>query len=154
MAGATGCLLQVFHVSHLDTFSVFTQYAKMRRGLRTGDGSWADEVSMYLQKIFDPAAHAYRVRYAIANILRDRVAHEGAFTNCLELEDADEVICAILRRGLKNQKLRAALRKSHLINLNDWLVLHPEFSEAYYAPEQSCLRQHNPGSRRWNRRRT
>ena len=73
-----------------------------------------DESRMYLQKVFDPAARAYRVRYAIANILRDRLVNEGAFKNCLEMEDADEVIRAILRRGLKNPKLRAALERSHI----------------------------------------
>jgi len=31
------------------------------------------EVCMYLQKVYDPAACMYRVRYAIATILRDRV---------------------------------------------------------------------------------
>jgi hypothetical protein len=90
---------------------------------------------MYLPRVYDPAAHGYRVRYAIANILRDHVVNEGAFNNCFEMEDGDEVICAILRRGLKNAKLRAALEGSHLVNLTHWLVLHPEFSEAYHAPE-------------------
>lgn len=90
---------------------------------------------MYLPKVYDPAAHAYRVRYAIANILRDRVVNEGAFNNCFEMDDADEVICAILRRGLKNPKLRAALERSHLINLAQWLAPRPEFSEAYYTTE-------------------
>ncbi len=91
---------------------------------------------MYLPKVFDPAAHAYRVRYAIANILRDRAPREGAFTNCFEMEDEEEVILDILRRGLKNPKLRSALQASHLVNLNDWLIRHPEYSEAYYAADQ------------------
>ena len=42
---------------------------------------------------------------------------------------------AILRRGLKNPKLRTALETSHLVNPTDWRVLHPEFSEAYRASE-------------------
>ncbi|HEY7307301.1 MAG TPA: hypothetical protein VH601_24470 [Bryobacteraceae bacterium] len=87
---------------------------------------------MYLPRVYEPAAHAYRVRYAIANILRDRIVNEGAFRNCFEMEDGDEVICAILRRGLKSSKLRAALERSHLINLTQWLALRPEFSEAYH----------------------
>ncbi len=91
--------------------------------------------SMYLPKVYDPAARAYRVRYAIANILRDRVVNEGAFNTCFEMDDAEEVICAILRRGLKNPKLRAALERSHLINLARWLTPRPQFSEAYYSPE-------------------
>jgi hypothetical protein len=57
---------------------------------------------MYLPKVYDPGGYAYRVRYAIANMMRDRVVNEGAFNNCFEMEDGDEVICAILRRGLKN----------------------------------------------------
>jgi hypothetical protein len=91
--------------------------------------------TMYLPRVYDPAAHAYRVRYAIANILRDRLVNEGAFHNCFEMEDGDEVICAILRRGLKNPKLRGALEGSHLVNLVHWLDLHPEFSEAYHSTE-------------------
>jgi hypothetical protein len=97
---------------------------------------------MYLSKVFSPGAMAYRVRYAIANILRDRLRNEGAFRNCFEMEDADEVVLAILRRGLKNHKLRRALEASHLVNLNDWLVLHPEYSEPYYAAwSQDCERK-------------
>jgi hypothetical protein len=91
--------------------------------------------SMHLSKVYDPTARAYRVQYAIAKILRDRAANEGAFTNCFEMEDRDDVILAILRRGLKNPKLRIALETSHLVNLTDWLVLHPELSEAYRASE-------------------
>jgi hypothetical protein len=52
------------------------------------------------------------------------------------MEDADQVIQIILRRGLKNQKLRTALHGSHLINLDQWLRPYPEFSEAYYFPEE------------------
>jgi hypothetical protein len=103
---------------------------------------------VYLPKVFDPAARAYRLRYAIANILRDRVVNEGAFRNCFEMGDGDEVIRTILRRGLKNPKLRAALRRSHLINLTDWLILFPEFSEAYYVSETQPPATKAPGSRR------
>lgn len=94
---------------------------------------------MNLPKVYDPAARDYRIRYALSNILRDRVVNEGAFLNCFEMGDGDEVIRAILRRGLKNPKLRVALRRSHLINLTDWLILNPEFSEAYYADEPQSL---------------
>jgi hypothetical protein len=87
---------------------------------------------MYLPRVYDPVEHAYRVRYAVGTILRGRIANDGAFQNCLEMEDAGEVIRAILRRGLNNRKLRAALQNSHIINLVQWLVLYPEFSEPYY----------------------
>jgi hypothetical protein len=100
--------------------------------------------AMYLPKVFDPAAHGYRVRYAIANILRDRAPHEGAFTNCFEMEDREEVILDILRRGLKNRKLRAALQGSHLINLTEWLIRHPEYSEAYYTANERDLCMSQP----------
>jgi len=90
---------------------------------------------MYLPMIYDTGAHAYRVRYAIATILRDRVVNEGAFNACFEMDGDDEVLCAILRRGLKNTKLRTALEKSHLISLTHWLILHPEFAEDYHAGE-------------------
>ena len=91
---------------------------------------------MRLPKVLDPAARDYRVRYAIATILRDRIANEGAFRNCFEMEDGEEVIFIILRRGLKNPKLRAALLGSHLVNLHRWLVGHADLMEAYYAPEE------------------
>jgi hypothetical protein len=87
-------------------------------------------------KIFDPKAREHRVRYVIRTILRDRIGNEAAFRNCLEMEDADQVIQIILRRGLKSQKLRTALHGSHLINLDQWLRGYPALSEAYYFPEE------------------
>lgn len=87
---------------------------------------------MYLPRVYDPAEHAYRVRYAIRTILRDRIANQAVFQNCFEMEDSGEVIRAILRRGLKNAKLRVALESSHIVNLMQWLALCPEFSEPYY----------------------
>ncbi len=87
---------------------------------------------MYLPKVYDRSASKYRIRYAIVNILRDRVVNEGAFNTCFEMEDGEEVICAILRRGLKNPRLRLALERSHLINLAEWLSPRPEFYEAYH----------------------
>ena len=99
---------------------------------------------MYLTKIYDPAGRAYRVRYAIANILRNRVVNEGAFHCCFEMGDEDEVICAILRRGLKNPRLRAALESSHLVNLTLWLVRYPELAEAYYTSEAPAPNQNLP----------
>lgn len=92
--------------------------------------------TLNVAKIFDPAAREYRVRYVIRTILRDRIGNDAAFRNCLEMEDADQVIQVILRRGLKNQKLRTALHGSHLINLDQWLRAYPDFSEAYYFPEE------------------
>lgn len=76
---------------------------------------------------------AYRIRYAITTILRDRVVNEGAFACCFEMGDGDAVILAILRRGLKQPKLRVALERSHLINLNHWLTMHPEFAEPFHT---------------------
>jgi hypothetical protein len=92
--------------------------------------------TLNVAKIFDPAAREYRVRYVIRTILRDRIGNEAAFRNCLEMADADQVMQIILRRGLKNQKLRTALHRSHLINLDQWLRRRPAFSEAYYFPEE------------------
>ena len=91
-----------------------------------------------------PAARAYRVRYAIANILRDRVANEGAFHCCFEMGDEDEVVCAILRRGLKNPKLRVALENSHLVNFTQWLAHYPELAEAYYESETRAPNRNPP----------
>jgi len=99
---------------------------------------------MPLPKVYEAGATAYRVRYAIATILRDRVANEGAFRNCFEMEDAEEVIRTILRRGLKNPRLRSALERSHLVNLTDWLIPRPDLHEAYYAPARSRTRRKAP----------
>lgn len=101
-----------------------------------------------LQKILDPGVREHRARYAIATILRDRIVNEGAFKNCLEIEDGNAVLHIVLRRGLKNPRLRAALQGSHLINLNQWLVIHPGFAEAYYAPGQSALLEREPQRKR------
>jgi hypothetical protein len=95
---------------------------------------------MYLARLYDPAARAHRVRYAIANILRDRVVNEGAFKVCFEMGDEDRVIRTILCRGLKNSKLRAALERSHLINLTRWLARYPDLAEAYYANDAPTVR--------------
>lgn len=47
------------------------------------------------------------------------------------MDDEDEVIRVILRRGLKNKRLHAALEHSHLVNLTKWLVRYPDLAEAY-----------------------
>lgn len=103
---------------------------------------------MYLPKVYDSRASDYRVRYAIANILRDRVVNEGAFNTCFEMDDADQVICAILRRGLRNPKLRIALERSRLVNLVEWLAPRPEFWEAYYGTETQRVEGEFSGVRR------
>jgi hypothetical protein len=81
----------------------------------------------------------YRVRYAIATILRDRVVNEGAFKCCFEMGDEDKVIRAILRRGLKNPRLRSALEKSHLVNITHWLPRFPDLAEAYFATDEQAF---------------
>lgn len=98
---------------------------------------------MYLPKVYNPEARAYRIRYAIASILRDRVANEGAFNLCFEMDGEDEIVLEILRRGLRNKKLRTALRSSHLINLNQWLRLHPDLAEAYLKLDSEPESQNN-----------
>ena len=95
---------------------------------------------MYLAGLCDPAARAHRIRYAIANIMRDRVANEGAFKVCFEMADEEVVIRTILRRGLTNPRLRVALERSHLINLAQWLVRFPDLAAAYFANEM-CSRE-------------
>lgn len=94
---------------------------------------------MYRAKLYDPAAHAYRIRYAIRCILRDRLVSEGAFKACFEMLDERDVIRAILSRGLKNHRLRAALERSHIVNLTCWLARFPDLAEAYFAEEESSI---------------
>ena len=92
---------------------------------------------MYLVKLYEPGATAHRIRYAIATILRDRLVNEGAFHICFEMEDEDAVVRTILLRGLRNQRLRAALGHSHLVDLTHWLARYPDIAEAYYATDSS-----------------
>lgn len=92
---------------------------------------------MHCQRVYDLAARDYRVRYAITVILRDRVTNEGAFNCCFEMGDEDEVRRTILRRGLKNKRLRDALERSHLIDITHWLARYPDLAEAYYADPPS-----------------
>jgi len=88
---------------------------------------------MYRAKLYDPAARAYRIRYAITCILRDRVANEGAFKVCFEMLDEAKVIRSILSRSLKNRRLLTALERSHIVDLTRWLLRFPDLAEAYYA---------------------
>ena len=60
---------------------------------------------MYRAKLYDPEARPYRIRYAIASILRDRIANEGAFKVCFEMLDEEEVIRAILFRSFEEPKV-------------------------------------------------
>jgi len=99
------------------------------------------EVLMYRARLYEAEGHLYRVSYAIATILRDRTANEGAFRVCFEMLDEDEVIRAILLRGLKNPRLRRALERSHLVDLTHWLLRFPDLAEAYYASSLSSAEQ-------------
>ena len=91
------------------------------------------EAAIYLSRVYEDGATRHRIRYAICNILRDRVVNDGAFRVCFEMGDQDLVVRTILRRGLKNPRLRAALERSHLIELNRWLRPYPDLAEAYLA---------------------
>lgn len=91
------------------------------------------EAAIYLSRVYEDGANRHRIRYAISNILRDRVVNEGAFRVCFEMGDQDLVVKTILRRGLKNPRLRAALQRSHLIDLTRWLRPYPDLAEAYLA---------------------
>ncbi len=90
---------------------------------------------MYLPKIYEPEEFGYRLRYAIRTILRDRIVDEGLFNTCFEMGDGERIIVTILRRGLKNPRLRIALEGSHLINLNTWLSRYPEFAMKYQTDD-------------------
>lgn len=86
---------------------------------------------MYLPCLYKSEAHTHRIRYAITTIKRGYVVNEGAFRVCFEMEDEAAVIRAILIRSLRNSTLRAALERSHLINLTSWLRRFPDIAEAY-----------------------
>lgn len=88
---------------------------------------------MYLPKVYESGACSHRIRYAIDTIMRDRLVNEGAFRVCFEMGDEGLVIETILRRGLINPRLRDALERSHLIELNRWFQAYPDLAEAYLA---------------------
>jgi hypothetical protein len=48
------------------------------------------------------------------------------------MEDGEQIIVTILQRGLKDCRLRAALEGSHLVNVHEWLMQHPELAARYY----------------------
>lgn len=99
------------------------------------------EAAIYLSRVYEDGATRHRIRYAICNILRDRVVNEGAFRVCFEMDDQDLVVRTILRRGLKYPRLRAALERSHLIDLTLWLRPYPDFAEAYLATAVPDIRR-------------
>lgn len=100
----------------------------MLQGQHTG-------VLMYLPRMYEPEEFDYRLRYAVRTILRDRIVDEGLFNTCFEMGDGEEIIQTILRRGLKNSRLRIALEGSHLINLNTWLTQYPAFAMKYQTDD-------------------
>ena len=53
---------------------------------------------MHRQRLYEPSASGYRLQYAVRSILRDRVADEGAFKVCFEMEDEELIVRTILRR--------------------------------------------------------
>jgi hypothetical protein len=99
------------------------------------------EVLMYRARLYEAEGHLYRVSYAIATILRDRTANEGAFRVCFEMLDEEEVIRGILFRGLKNSRLRRALECSHLVDLTPWLLRFPDLAEVNYSTSSSSVEQ-------------
>lgn len=92
---------------------------------------------MYLSTLYEPGKTAHRIRYALTTILRDRLANEGAFNICFELEDREMVIRTILARGLRNRNTRTALERSHLVDINAWLMNYPDLLEAYWKGPRS-----------------
>lgn len=53
-----------------------------------------------------------RIDYAVRTITKGG-PYTRTFDTCFEMNDGDAVIHAILRRSLRNAKLRAALEKNH-----------------------------------------
>ena len=95
---------------------------------------------MHMNHLYEAGATRHRIRYALANILRDRVVDDGAFRVCFQMEDEDTVIRAILIRGLKNPRLRTALERSHLVDITHWLGRYPDLAEAYLGESRAAVR--------------
>jgi len=102
---------------------------------------------MYMKHLYEAGATKRRIRYALANIVRDRVVDDGAFRVCFQMEDEDTVIRAILIRGLKNPRLRTALERSHLVDITHWLVRYPDLAEAYLGESRVAARAY-PSAKR------
>lgn len=92
---------------------------------------------MRLSRIYGQGEFQYRLRYAVRTIRRDRIANGGAFSACFEMEDSDQIILAILRRGLKTPTFRKALERSHLVNIHEWLTNHPDLASRYYDSDDT-----------------
>jgi hypothetical protein len=96
---------------------------------------------MHRARLYDASARDYRLRYAIRCIMRDRTSDEGAFKVCFEMEDEEQIIRTILRRGLGNPQLRSALERSHLIDLTHWLQRFADLAEDYYAADSLAFKE-------------
>lgn len=61
-------------------------------------------------KTLNPDNFKYRVNYAAQCFLKD-IKSRG-FDNCFEMFDGDAVVVALIRRALKNDKLKQAISKN------------------------------------------
>jgi hypothetical protein len=61
-------------------------------------------------KVYNPAAFRYRVEYAARNLVKG-TTDSRQFDTCFEMNDGDAVTAAIVKRALKNPKLKTALRR-------------------------------------------
>lgn len=62
------------------------------------------------QDVYDPAQRSYRVRFAIATILREGETSRR-FDTCFEMGDADQVAARVYKRALGNPRLMELLPK-------------------------------------------
>lgn len=87
-----------------------------------------------MHDVYDPKQRAYRIQYAQQCIMRGMESTTRTFDTCFEMGDGHEVALALLRRGLKNEKLREAMYRSRIVGIDQWLnVAHPEFRDQYAA---------------------
>lgn len=61
-------------------------------------------------KTLNPDNFKYRVNYAAQCFMKG--IHSRAFDNCFEMFDGDAVVVALMRRALKNDKLKQAISKN------------------------------------------
>lgn len=97
------------------------------------------------KNLYDPKQRAYRIQYAQQCIMRGMQSSTRHFDTCFEMGDANEIATALLRRGLKNARLREAMYNSPIVGLDHWLnSLHPEFRDAYAALDPKYLARRLP----------
>jgi hypothetical protein len=94
--------------------------------------------------VYDPAQQTYRVAFAATYIMRGygKTGIDRRFGTCFEMGDGDQVVRRLLKRALRNERLREAMHHSRNVNLSRWIAANPDLREQFdnldpkYAADQ------------------